>query len=348
VICQSILSSELWYSELKLISSGQPLRRLSIPDDFRRLIWEEHNKRFFPDMSSDAAESKWPRKCGLCGQHFQTLDDGMQHLAQHFVECLDISSWKYPLSTSENPTSLDGNRYEVEKEDSRDDPTADDLQLQESSDHSCTNPRPKTTKFLRSAPPEDNIEDELDLNTLGACPMATTTINSETAHKLENTSPSLQSWTAEEELISEHAFLAQRMSVPQSPREAFLKDLFLSVSFSDTLSPTDSGISSVTNGESTPSRRTTPSSSLKSQSTNTNLARKRLNDEELEDDGNTGREKRHKVPKTVHAGGQSQSGRRLCCPLHAFDPEKYSKNVQTGRRYEACNGPGWFNMHYLK
>jgi hypothetical protein len=168
----------------------------------------------------------------------------------------------------------------------------------------------------------------------------------------ENTSPMLKIGIVREKWTKRNKTSSRSTTESQSPRESFLEGLFLSSPVSDTLSPSNSGISSITHGSTNHSPRTTPPSSLRSQSTNTtSLCRKRQHDDGTED-GNNRRSGKHPKPSKSNDGdGQSQtvqSGRRLCCPLHAFDPERYSKNSRTGKKYEVCNGPGWFNMHHLK
>lgn len=40
---------------------------------------------------------KWPRQCGFCGVTFKAWDERMDHIAAHFQDGLDMSSWKLPL-----------------------------------------------------------------------------------------------------------------------------------------------------------------------------------------------------------------------------------------------------------
>ncbi|KAH8820612.1 hypothetical protein F5884DRAFT_744962 [Xylogone sp. PMI_703] len=76
------------------------------------------------------------------------------------------------------------------------------------------------------------------------------------------------------------------------------------------------------------------------------LKRKRKDNEE-----NGSRDQGNKNPKSGPAKGQrggSFLGRRLACPFHLFDPEKYCKNTITEAKYNTCSGPGFLEWHYLK
>jgi hypothetical protein len=42
-------------------------------------------------------DSKWPRQCGFCGVIFKAWDERMSHIAAHFQDGLDMSSWKLPF-----------------------------------------------------------------------------------------------------------------------------------------------------------------------------------------------------------------------------------------------------------
>jgi hypothetical protein len=58
--------------------------------------------------------------------------------------------------------------------------------------------------------------------------------------------------------------------------------------------------------------------------------------------------KRPRLALAKRPGMKVQQGRRLACPLHIFNQQKYCKNAITMKKYETCSGPGWPNMHYLK
>jgi hypothetical protein len=167
----------------------------------------------------------------------------------------------------------------------------------------------------------------------------------------ENASQRLKMGIVSEESPTKNISSSRWTTEPQSPSETFLEDLFVSGCVSDTLSLSNSEISSIRHRNTYSSPPTAPPSSLTLLSTNTTSFGKRHNDGGTEDENNRRSRKHPRFSKSNDGDGQSQtmqSGRRLCCPLHAFDPEKYSKNSQTGKKYEVCNGPGWFNMHHLK
>ncbi|KAN0095534.1 hypothetical protein V8E51_016245 [Hyaloscypha variabilis] len=48
-------------------------------------------------------DCEWPRQCGFCGVTFMTWDERMDHIASHFEDGLDMSSWKRPLPPPKDP-----------------------------------------------------------------------------------------------------------------------------------------------------------------------------------------------------------------------------------------------------
>ena len=67
---------------------------------------DQHN--ITTDASSIASngkytvDSNWPRQCGFCGKHFVTWDERMDHIATHFQQGKDMSSWKLPFPRPKN------------------------------------------------------------------------------------------------------------------------------------------------------------------------------------------------------------------------------------------------------
>ena len=57
------------------------------------------------DVSQKASDgqydinSEWPRQCGFCVKQFETWDERMEHLAEHFQKGKKMSSWKQPFPT---------------------------------------------------------------------------------------------------------------------------------------------------------------------------------------------------------------------------------------------------------
>jgi hypothetical protein len=44
-----------------------------------------------------ASEEDWPRQCGFCPHRFTSWEERTSHVAAHFQDGLDISSWRIPL-----------------------------------------------------------------------------------------------------------------------------------------------------------------------------------------------------------------------------------------------------------
>ncbi|KAE9367635.1 hypothetical protein N431DRAFT_348591 [Stipitochalara longipes BDJ] len=47
-------------------------------------------------------DCQWPRQCGFCRVTFMAWDERMDHIARHFEDGLDMSSWKLPLHPPED------------------------------------------------------------------------------------------------------------------------------------------------------------------------------------------------------------------------------------------------------
>jgi hypothetical protein len=75
-------------------------------------------------------------------------------------------------------------------------------------------------------------------------------------------------------------------------------------------------------------------------------------DENEDEDEERDRRKRSNKQRRLDTGDpsrqESQQRRRLACHFHIFDKRRYSKNNETGKKYETCSGPGWPTMHHLK
>jgi hypothetical protein len=135
----------------------------------------------------------------------------------------------------------------------------------------------------------------------------------------------------------------------ESRTEDFLELMFLEND--DCVSSSDSSIVSHATSD-------TPSSSnisrrVSTDSPNTTLegssSREGKEIGHAEDSGYSNRgAKRPRLLLAKRSRMEAQQGRRLACPLHIFNQQKYCKNALTGKKYETCSGPGWSNMHYLK
>jgi hypothetical protein len=288
---------------------------------------------------------KLPKDCGLCGQYFRTWDHRLQHVGEHFKHGRE--SQRFPTAKFLAGTKGNNDDEKSDEEDSRDEHIAGDPSLQVRLVRLESVEKPMV--FLDSG---YEVDKALEERPTSGKEQSRVNFESRTCTSdQENTSPMLQIGIVGEKWIKRNTTSSRSTTESQSPRESFLEGLFLSSPVSDTLSPSNSGISSITHGSTNHSPRTTPPSYLRSQSTNTTSLSKRQHDDGTEDENNRRSGKHPKPSKSNDGDGQSQtvqSGRRLCCPLHAFDPERYSKNSRTGKKYEVCNGPGWFNMHHLK
>jgi ankyrin repeat protein len=88
-----------------------------------------------------AVNSNWPRQCGFCGEIFQTWDQRMRHIAKHYQDGLNISSWKLPFP---RPKDLQPRGpYFHPKDDSSDDD--DDLDGGKGPSHTTPIPRRNST-----------------------------------------------------------------------------------------------------------------------------------------------------------------------------------------------------------
>jgi hypothetical protein len=144
--------------------------------------------------------------------------------------------------------------------------------------------------------------------------------------------------------------LADQLNAVESPSEKFLDDLFLEygdqISSSPASSFTSHGSENTQSSSSSPPNISTPSTS----STSKCEARPKRVERNNEDENNS-ENRGYKRPKLGPTRGPHRGkipGRRLACPFHIFDSEKYCKNSTTGTKYNTCSGPGFLEWHYLK
>jgi hypothetical protein len=137
----------------------------------------------------------------------------------------------------------------------------------------------------------------------------------------------------------------------ESPNEDFLELMFLEND--DGLSSLESLIVSHAASDTSSSRNISrsvstdsPNTTLESSSSRKGKEKEIGRGEDL-DHLNRGN-KRPRLALDKRPGMKVQQGRRLACPLHIFNQQKYCKNAITRKKYETCSGPGWPNMHYLK
>jgi hypothetical protein len=135
----------------------------------------------------------------------------------------------------------------------------------------------------------------------------------------------------------------------ESPNEDFLELMFLEND--DGLSSLESLIvshatSDTSSSRNIPRRVSTDSPNTTLESSSSRKGKEIGYGEDL-DHLNRGN-KRPRLALDKRPGMKVQQGRRLACPLHIFDQQKYCKNAITRKKYETCSGPGWPNMHYLK
>jgi len=144
--------------------------------------------------------------------------------------------------------------------------------------------------------------------------------------------------------------LVDQLIIVESPSEKFLDDLFLEYGDQISSSPASSFIShgseNTQSSSSSPPNISTPSTSSTSKR---EALRKRVG--KNNEDENNGENRGYKKPKLGPTRGPHRgkiSGRRLACPFHIFDSEKYCKNSTTRTKYNTCSGPGFLEWHYLK
>ena len=67
-------------------------------DHFRNHLKKHGIMNITPEASTwtFSVESDWDRQCGFCPQTFTTWDERKHHVAKHFQQGMDISSWKPP------------------------------------------------------------------------------------------------------------------------------------------------------------------------------------------------------------------------------------------------------------
>lgn len=113
--------------------------------------------------SQQAAASKfslntqWPRQCGYCDIIFQTWEERMEHLAEHFKEGLDKSAGKLPFR---GPKDSHPKRPEFGR---RDDDSDDD---DDSNDHRDPSRKVTSCKFVSGAQSENHQQNQSsDTNT---------------------------------------------------------------------------------------------------------------------------------------------------------------------------------------
>jgi hypothetical protein len=144
--------------------------------------------------------------------------------------------------------------------------------------------------------------------------------------------------------------LGDQLNTVESPSEKFLDDLFLEYGDQISSSPASSFIShgseNTQSSSSSPPNISTPSTSSTSKR---EALRKRVG--KNNEDENNGENRGYKKPKLGPTRGPHRGkipGRRLACPFHIFDSEKYCKNSTTMTKYNTCSGPGFPEWHYLK
>ena len=144
--------------------------------------------------------------------------------------------------------------------------------------------------------------------------------------------------------------LGDQLNTVESPSERFLDDLFLEYGDQISSSPASSFIShgseNTRSSSSSPPNISTPSTSSTSKR---EALQKRVGTKN--EDENNGENRGYKKPKLGPTRGPHRGkipGRRLACPFHIFDSEKYCKNSTTRTKYNTCSGPGFPEWHYLK
>jgi hypothetical protein len=144
--------------------------------------------------------------------------------------------------------------------------------------------------------------------------------------------------------------LADQLNTVESPSEKFLDHLFLEYGYQISSSPASSftshGSENTQSSSSSPPNISTPSTSSMSKREAPTKRAERNNEDE-----NNGENRGYKRPKLGPTRGPHRGkipGRRLACPFHIFDSEKYCKNSTTRTKYNTCSGPGFPEWHYLK
>jgi hypothetical protein len=70
-------------------------------------------------------QSDWPSECGFCGERFSSFQARTDHIAAHFQEGADISSWRLPFGKGKTPhdhrPSIDYQRWNGDDDDDDDD-----------------------------------------------------------------------------------------------------------------------------------------------------------------------------------------------------------------------------------
>jgi hypothetical protein len=144
--------------------------------------------------------------------------------------------------------------------------------------------------------------------------------------------------------------LEDQLNTVESPSEKFLDDLLQECGDQISSSPASSFISH--GSENTQSSFSSPpnfSTSSTSSPSKREAPRKRV--EKDNEDEDNGENRGHKKPRFGLTRGPHRDkiqGRRLACPFHIFDSEKYCKNSTTRTKYNTCSGPGFPEWHYLK
>jgi hypothetical protein len=92
-------NNKMHYLQCQESQKGRHVFAAARKDHFRNHL-KKHGMLDITDETSTwifNVESDWPRECGFCGATFETWDLRKHHVANHFQQGMDISSWKLPI-----------------------------------------------------------------------------------------------------------------------------------------------------------------------------------------------------------------------------------------------------------
>jgi len=113
------------YLQCKGAQKGRHIFAGAREDHFKHHLRTKHGLAGIGDEESTwtfAVSGYWPRECGFCGDRFSSWQVRTNHIADHFRDGADISTWKLPFGKAKAPPDYrPGFEYQERQDDDDDD-----------------------------------------------------------------------------------------------------------------------------------------------------------------------------------------------------------------------------------